>query len=133
MLIASDELSQAGLCSTCAASELAAEVADRDGQRVAALRGLLSCGASPRKPIYLDTETTGLDGGHDELLEMPAIDDTGLVFESLVRSVRHMTWLEAADPLVSSVRRAKRPYFGRLAGVNYFGGRLRPHARSPRR
>ena len=113
VLIARDELSQGGLCRPCAAGELAAEIAERDGQRVAALRGLLSRGASPRKAIYLGTETTGLDGGHDELLEMPAIDDAGLVFESQVRPFRHMTWLEAADPLDSSVRRAKRPYFGR--------------------
>ena len=91
VLIASDELSQAGLRRACAASELAAQIAKRDGQRVAALWGLLSCGANPRKAIYLGTETTGLDGGHDELLEMPAIDDAGLVFESLVCSVRDMT------------------------------------------
>ena len=119
MLIARDELSQAGLRRACAADELATQIAERGGQHVAALLGLLSRGASPRKTIYLDTETTGLDSGLGELLEVPAIDDAGLVFESRVCSVRHMTWLETADPPDSSVKRAKRPYFGRpLAGTS---------------
>lgn len=90
-----DSLNLEGLCMCCAAAELAVEDAERELQRLAELRALLLRGASPRKTIYLDTETTGLNPAHDELLEVAAIDDGDVVFHSLVRPTRLTEWPEA--------------------------------------
>ncbi|WP_022980712.1 3'-5' exonuclease [Ideonella sp. B508-1] len=90
-----DSLTLEGLCMPCAAAELAAERAARDIRRLADLRSLLLRGASPRKTIYLDTETTGLSPLGDELLEVAAIDDGEVVFHSLVKPTRLKEWPEA--------------------------------------
>lgn len=45
------------------------------------------------KTIYLDTETTGLNPDHDEVLEIAIIDDQGTVLlNTLVRPVKNTEW-----------------------------------------
>lgn len=48
--------------------------------------------------IYLDTETTGLAAGRDEVLQIGIVDDSGAVLmNTLIKPVRNTTWPEAQD------------------------------------
>ena len=49
-------------------------------------------------PLFLDTETTGLYAGIDEVLQIGIVDDTGKVLMNrLVRPIKATSWPEAQD------------------------------------
>ncbi len=87
-----DILDRRGTCPTCQQTQwLAAEV-EREHRRFDDLAAFVRC-APIGRTIYLDTETTGLHAGADELLELAIIDDAGaILFESLVKPVSLSDW-----------------------------------------
>ena len=47
--------------------------------------------------VYLDTETTGVNNKHDEILQIAIVDDNGeTLLDTFVKPVKHTSWNEAA-------------------------------------
>ncbi|WP_149135045.1 3'-5' exonuclease [Cupriavidus campinensis] len=89
-------LDQEGSSTTCAELRWKAEQRARDAEREANLRDLI-CLAIPGKSVFMDAETTGLNGdGGDELVELALVDEAGKVLlDSLVKPIRHTEWPDA--------------------------------------
>jgi DNA polymerase III subunit epsilon len=75
-----DELDKAGMCGTCVAEAMQAEIENEWQAVLGQAAALLT-----ESPLFLDTETTGIDD-NAEPVEVAVIDSAGVVlFESLVR------------------------------------------------
>lgn len=79
-------------CPACLQAQWLAAELEREERRFADLAAFVRC-APIGRTIYLDTETTGLRAGADELLELAIVDDDGaILFESLVKPVSRGDW-----------------------------------------
>lgn len=71
--------------------------------------------------IVIDTETTGLDPFHDELLQVSIIDEEGnVLFDSYFKPIRHTDWWEAESVNgISPEMVADAPYINEKAAELY--------------
>lgn len=84
-------------CDACLVVEWEEDSRLREARRIAGLAELTARAHASQRPVFLDTETTGL-AVDDELLEVGIVDSQGQVlFESLVRPLHRTEWQEAQD------------------------------------
>lgn len=84
-------------CDACLVAEWEEDCRLREARRIAGLAELTERAHASQRPVFLDTETTGLEVD-DELLEVGIVDSQGRVlFESLVRPLHRTEWPEAQE------------------------------------